>query len=211
MQAERLTNIVPKRTKSNMADRFKIFFVRDHPRCSKADQLKQAAAFGVDGNRIWIIGTKHGEYKIEDFQRAVDDGDHIGIAYLWLFPKTGQGVRTRPQKQLRQMVDWLLDNGCKVTETGTGRSCESTADVVRMYADAVDFLSFKRLHQKAGPGAPKIQIYTPAQAQVIADIWHRKDLINSKQRIAAIRARDPAFKRFTETAWYRDVKPMLNK
>ena len=208
-QAKRLTSIVPKAYKCIMSDRFKIFFVHDHPRCKKAEQLKQAAAFGVDETRTWIIGTKRGEQSIENFTRAVNHGDHIGIAYLWLFPRTGQGVRPRPQKQLREIVDCLLSKGCKLTETATGRSCTSTADVVCMYADAVDFLSFKRLNQKAGKGAPKVHIYTQAQAQVIADIWNRRDLTNSAERIAAIRKRDPAFKRFTETAWYRDVKPML--
>ena len=194
----------------HMNNRHKLFFVRDHPRCRKASQIRQAVEFGCGDKDTWIIGTKRKEYRVQDFKIAVVPGDHIGIAHLWLFVEQGPGVKPKARVQLREMVDFLLDKCCTVTETSTGRACSDKANLIRMYDDAVAFLA-GRSGQKAGPGAPKVQIYTPAQAQVIADIWHRKDLINSKQRIAAIRARDPAFKRFTETAWYRDVKPMLVK
>ena len=54
-------------TDCDMENRRKLFFVRDHPRCKKAGQIKQATEFGCDDP----FGENDSE---EDDSEEEDDG-----------------------------------------------------------------------------------------------------------------------------------------
>lgn len=186
----------------------KIFVIRAAKRCTVETQLKHAAEFGADEHRIWVIGTKRGEYKLQDVIRAATTGDEVGIMHVWLFADPAQrGARSKARDQMHDVVAALLAKGASLTETSTGRTCSGYADLALMLKDANNVLA--GLGKGGKSGAPKLQIWTDEQVLTIADIWNRKDLTNNPMRIAEVHTRGDEFQKFNESAWYREIRPAL--
>ncbi len=185
----------------------KLFVIRDHPRCRRDHQTKAGALFGADSDRTWILGDKRGQYRIANVVTAATEGDEVGVTHLWLLAQTTSKVKGRDQ--MCNAVERLLAKGCSITETSTGRTCTGGAELAAMIRDASNVLAGNAKNPGAKRGPAK-RLYTQDEAQAVADIWLRKDLINDAMRIAELKRRGgDLFSSVTVTAWYREIKPML--
>lgn len=134
-------------------------------------------------------------------------GFWLGVYRLDLLadPKRKKGDRA-PRKSLREITDRVRKLGAFIEEFSTGRKSSDPDEWHEMYADAIDRLAGDK-KQKAGPGRPKMHIYSRDDLQLIEATWHRKDLKNPKERAAAVAALrdgngDIRFPKFNVSAWY---------
>ncbi|WP_395175562.1 hypothetical protein [Roseibium alexandrii] len=179
------------------------FAIRKGRRLAVKTQQQAAIAAGYDPDRFIDLDKVSREELLGsgDTTGILRRGDRLGIYRYEFIADVGSGQ----SRDLKKITDRLMEIGVVVEELESGKSCKDPNGVYEIYSGAVIRLSGVRKHES--PGRPKQHVYSDADCQLIEATWHRKELINPKQREAAIQALvdddgKPKFPKFKVSTWY---------